>query len=66
MNDFQREVFDKAQQLDQYSENKDSVKLAETLVDILDIIQRLKQESIAKKVTIDENARLNIVQLKLK
>ena len=66
MGKLEKDSCDKLVQLTQFSLNKDSQSLARTLVEILDLIGKLRIEASSKTTSIDENAKLSMQANNLK
>ena len=60
MGDLEKEMFDKVKQLDEYFNRKEAVKLAKVLVDIDQLILKVKEQFKDDSITMDESAKLNL------
>ena len=60
MGDLEKEMFDKVKQLDEYFNRKEVVKLAKVLVDIDQLILKVKEQFKDDSITMDESAKLNL------
>ena len=66
MDELEKDVFNKLQQLDEQMERKNVEQLAKTLAETLNLLKRLKRQSTSQTIDIDTSAKLNLEANKLK